>query len=102
MGRGPQCIIFSALEGRRKNYELNFREPSIKNYFLYSTSLFIACGLILLPSELFWIVISCNIVNSSMKFRFIHKVFVIQEKFLVFLNLLKGPDITRSMGQIWS
>jgi len=26
----------------------------------------------------------------------IHKIFVIKEKFLVFLNLLRGPDITRS------
>src|SRR6218665_280042 len=35
-------------------------------------------------------------VNSSMKFKLIYKVFVIQEKFLVFINLLRGPDITRS------
>jgi len=50
----------------------------------------------LLPSELFQSVISCKIVNSSMKFKFIHKIFVIQEKFLVFFNLLRGPDMTRS------
>jgi len=30
LGQGPQSIIFSALEGRRQNYELNFRESSIK------------------------------------------------------------------------
>jgi len=58
-----------------------------------------ACGLILLPSVLFWIAISCKTVKSSMKFKFIHKIFVIQgfkEKFLVFFNLLRGPDIKRS------
>jgi len=64
----------------------------------------------LLPSELFQSVISCRIVNSSivqpmkfqpnemfslMKFKFIHKIFVIQEKFLEFFYLLRGPDITR-------
>jgi len=31
-----------------------------------------------------------------MKFKFIHKISVIQEKFFVFLNLLQGPDVTRS------
>jgi len=31
-----------------------------------------------------------------MKFKFIHKISTIQEKFLVFYNLLRGPDITRS------
>jgi len=29
-----------------------------------------------------------------MKFKFIHKISVIQEKFLEFFNLLQGPDIT--------
>jgi len=59
----------------------------------YLTKLFIACGLILLPSELFRIVISCKMFKSSMKFIFIRKISVIQEKLLVFFNLL---DITRS------
>ena len=31
-----------------------------------------------------------------MKFKFVHKIFVIQEKFLVFINLLRGPDKKRS------
>jgi len=31
-----------------------------------------------------------------MKFKFIHKIFVIQEKILVFFNLLGGPVITCS------
>jgi len=31
-----------------------------------------------------------------MKFKFIHKISVIQEKFLVFVNLLQGQYITRS------
>jgi len=64
--------------------------------FLFNYIVFIACGLILFPSELFWIVISNKIVNSSMKFKFIHKIFVIQEKFLVFFNLLRRPDRMRS------
>jgi len=62
---------------------------------IYLTSLFVASGLILLPSEeLFRMVISCKIVNSSMKFKFIHKISIIQEMFLVFFNLLRRPDIT--------
>jgi len=101
LGQGPQSIIFSALLGRRQNHELNFRESSIKNQFLYLTKHFIAGGLILLPSVLFRIVIRlCKIVNSSMKSKFIHKISVIQEKFLVFVNLLWGPDVTRSGGWI--
>jgi len=43
--------------------------------------LFITCGLILLPSELFRIVISCKIVYNSMKFKLIHEISVFQEKF---------------------
>jgi len=31
-----------------------------------------------------------------MKFKFIHKISVIQEKFLVFYNLLREPDIACS------
>jgi len=31
-----------------------------------------------------------------MKLKFIHKIYVIQEKFLLFFNLLRGPDIRRS------
>jgi len=53
-------------------------------------------GSILLPTGLFGIVINCKIVNSSMKFKFIHKISVIQNKFLIFFNLLRGPDIRRS------
>src|SRR6218665_2830849 len=75
LGQRPQCIIFSALKGRRQNYKLTFRESRIKK--LNFTIIFIACGrcgLILLPSELFWIVISFKIANSSTKFKFIHKI----------------------------
>ena len=97
LGQGPQHIIFSAFEGRIQNYELNFHESSIKTEN-YLSSLSIACGLILLPSELFRIVINCKIVNNSMKFKFIQKIFVIQEKFLVLLNLLRGPDIGNTFG----
>jgi len=48
-----------------------------------------------LPSELFRIVISCKIVNSSIKFKFIRKISVVQKKFLAFFELLRGPDIAR-------
>src|SRR6218665_3235463 len=37
------------------------------------------------------IVISCKIVDNSMKFKFLHKISVIQEMFHVFFNLLRGP-----------
>ena len=70
------CSILFLVRSRAKKkimYELNFRESNIKNWmFKNFTSVLIACGLILLPSELFLIVISCKIVNSSMKFKFIH------------------------------
>src|SRR6218665_1805600 len=99
LGQGPQHIIFNALEGQRQNYELKFQESSIKkSIFKNLTSLFIDYSLIFLPSELLRIVISCKIVISSMKFKFIHKFFLIQEKFLVFFKLFRGPDITRSMA----
>jgi len=55
---------------------------------IYLASLFVACDLILLPSELFWIVISCKIVISSIKFQFLHKIGVILEKFLLLFNVL--------------
>ena len=58
------------------------------------TSFFVACSFLLLPPELFQIVISCKIVNSLMKFKFIHKITATLEKFLVIFNLLQGPDIT--------
>ena len=47
--QGTRRIIFSALEGRRQNYEPNFRESSINNRIicLYLTSLYFACGLII-------------------------------------------------------
>jgi len=35
-----------------------------------------------------------------MKFKFSRKIYVIQEKFLVFLKLIRGPDITHSGGRI--
>jgi len=90
LGKGPQCIIFSALESRKQNYELNCRESSTKiPTSFYLTSSLIACGLVLLPSELFRIVISGKIVNSSTKFKFLHKIFVIQEMFHVFFKLLQ-------------
>src|SRR6218665_3015774 len=41
LGQGPQCIICRALEGRRQNSELNYREPSIKKSKIYLTSLFV-------------------------------------------------------------
>lgn len=50
----------------------------------------------LLPSNLFRIVICCKIVNISIKFKFNRKIFVIQEMIPVFCNLLRGPDVTSS------
>src|SRR6218665_615645 len=61
---------------------------------VYKNWIFIACGLILLPPELFQIVTNCKIGKNSMQFKFIHKISVIQEKFLVFFRLLHGPEIT--------
>src|SRR6218665_849020 len=63
---------------------------------IYLTRLYLACGSILLPSELFLNIISCKIVSISMKFKFIHKIAIIQEKFRILFNLLRGPDMTRS------
>jgi len=63
---------------------------------IYLTSLFDAHGLILMLSELFHIIISCKIVDSSMKLKKFHKISIIQKKFLLLLNLLWVPDITCS------
>jgi len=95
LGQGLQCIIFSALEGRRQNYEPNFRESSI-NYQVcfYVTIVYIACGLMISVATravLYCSRRSCKIVSSSMKFKF-----MTGRQFLVFFNLLRGPDKTRS------
>ena len=79
--------MFSALNSRSRM----FRESRIKK--LNFTCHFIACGLLLLPSELLD-VIRCKIANSSMKFKFIHKISVIRETFLVYFNLPHGPNRT--------
>jgi len=75
-------------------------ESGIKKRKNYLNSHLIACDLlflgIFLPTELFRLVLSCKIVNSSMKFKVIHKISVMQEKFLVFFHQFQGPDITRS------
>src|SRR6218665_1057041 len=66
---GPRdsMYYFSALEGRGQNYDLNFRQSSIKTKkTIYLTSLLVACGLILLPSELFPILIICKTVNNRL------------------------------------
>jgi len=42
------------------------RRQVSKSIFLNTSSHYVACGLILLPSELFRIVISCKIINRSM------------------------------------
>jgi len=47
-------------------------------------------------SEVFWIVISGKIVDSSVKFKFFHKIFVTQKNFIQLFDLICGPDITRS------
>ena len=86
LGQRPQSIAFCPLESRRQNYDLNFRKSSVKNDFCYLACLFDACGLILMPSELFLIVISCKIVNSSIKFKFVNKIAVIQKKFFTLFS----------------
>src|SRR6218665_756223 len=95
LGQGLQCIIFIALEGRRQNYEPNFRESSI-NYQVcfYVTIVYIACGLMIIVATravLYCSRLSCKIVSSSMKFKF-----MTGRQFLVFFNLLRGLDKTRS------
>src|SRR6218665_2574961 len=54
-------------------------------------------------SELFRIVIGCNIFNSSIRSKFIHKIAVVYEKFLVGLlfNLLREMDTTHAGGWRW-
>ena len=98
VGQGPKSIAFGAIEGRRQNYDLNLRKSSVYNQKqnLFHQPIFNACGLQLLPSELIWIVIRSKNFNSSTKFEFIQKILVIQKKFLLPFNLLRGPDITRS------
>src|SRR6218665_668319 len=94
LGQGSQCISVCALEGRRQNYGLNFQESSKIAEFLKFNESFHCLWLdvvvirarIVLSCGLFRIVLSCKIVNSSIKFKFIHKISVIQEKFLVFLS----------------
>jgi len=34
LGQGPQCIIFSALEGQRQNYDLNVKNKKLKAKFI--------------------------------------------------------------------
>jgi len=41
-----------------------------------------------------------QIVNNSIKFKFIRKISVFQEKFPVLFNLLRGLDKTYSGGRI--
>src|SRR6218665_2084517 len=105
-----QHMIFSALYSQQKVedniilYELNFLEWRIKKRFCVDiTSLFIACGLILLPLELFWIVVSCKIVNSSISFNLFIKSPSFKRSFLYFLTFSKGwlciPTI--GTGVIW-
>ena len=94
MGQGPHCITFRALEGRRQNSDLNFQKSSVKNRkqnLVYS--LICCCGFILMLCELLWIVISCKVVDSSIKFTFFHKISISQKMFLLHFNLLRGPDI---------
>jgi len=61
-------------------------------------SLFDTCGLIFMLSELLRHAVSCTIVDWSMKFKFFHKISVIQKRFLLLFNLLRGPNITRSVA----
>jgi len=74
LGQGPWCIIFNALKIRRQNYDLNFWESHMrKRNCFYLPSLFIACGLILLPSELFRIVIIANLLTVQWSLNFMNE-----------------------------
>jgi len=89
--------------GRRQNYQLNFLKSSIKKQKrIYLTCIFIACGFILLPSELFRIVTTCKIANNSRKFKFIHKIIVLQrEVSFIFFNLLRFNQLNNpSINQL--
>ena len=98
-------LVHSRAEDKIISCTFESRVQKRPNLF-YLTSPFIACGLILLPSELFRIVISCKIGNSSMKFKFIHKIFVLQENFNVFLTCLEGWMLGGRIGlcipDIWN
>ena len=95
--KGRFVLFLGHSRAEDKILSWTFESRVYKNwFFLYLTSRFIACDLIFLPSKFFWIVISCKIFNSSIKFTYIQIISVIQEMFLVFFYLLRGPDITRS------
>ena len=67
-----------------------------QNLFNYSL-----CASVLLPSpKLCRIVISCKIVNCSVKLKLIHKITDIQEKLFVLFNLLLGPDTCSGVGMV--
>jgi len=54
----------------------------------------------LVLSELFLNITSCNGFHNSAKFKFIHKIGIIQKKFLLLFNLLQciwGPDSGRGL-----
>ena len=91
---GPRVAvyIFSALEGRRQIWIINLgSQVSKSENKVYLTSLFVVCALILLPSELFHIVISYKIVNSSMRFKFFYiKSPSFMKRFLYFLTSCEG------------
>jgi len=57
-------------------------------------------GLLFFLSELFRIAVSCKLVNSLMKFKVVHKISAIQEKFLDFFNLLRGSLYNTFGGRI--
>ena len=58
-----------------------FESQVSKTDYFYLTSQFDAYGLMLMLSELVLIVIISKIVYSSMKFKFVHNIVVIQKKF---------------------
>ena len=95
---GPS--VFSTLDGRRQNYDLNFQKSCIRNRKQNLFNLPFCClqfdVVAILRINLFEIVICCKIVNSSTKFKLFHEIIIIHEKFLVIFNSLRGPDRTHS------
>jgi len=87
-GRSVLFLVHSRAEDKIISWTFESRLWKNQNLIKFYTSFLISYGLILLPSELFWIVIhvSCKIANSSMKFKSIHKISAIQKTFLVFFK----------------
>jgi len=90
MGRSVLYLVHLIAEDKVMICTYESHVSKTKNK-IFLTSPFFAF-LILLPSELFWIVISCKTVKLlivSVKFKFIDKIATIHEKFLALCSMLQ-------------